>query len=35
VLGGGSRSLKVDVPPAIFERLPNPVEVVDALAMHR
>jgi prolyl-tRNA editing enzyme YbaK/EbsC (Cys-tRNA(Pro) deacylase) len=35
VLGGGSRSLKIDVPPAIFERLPNPVEVVDGLATHR
>lgn len=35
VLGGGSRSLKVDVPPSIFERLPNPVEVVHGLATQR
>ena len=32
ILGGGSRSMKVDVTPTVFERLPN-TEVVDDLAM--
>ena len=31
ILGGGSRSMKVHVPPAVFERLPS-VEVVEGLA---
>ena len=32
ILGGGSRSMKVLVPPTVFERLPG-AEVVDALAL--
>lgn len=33
VLGGGSRSSKIAAPPAILERLPNAVEVVEGLAL--
>ena len=33
LVGGGSRSLKVDVAPAIFHALPNAVTVVEGLAL--
>lgn len=33
ILGGGSRSSKFAAPPSILERLPNPLEVVEGLAL--